>query len=142
MKKSIAVLIAAAAAALLLAACGSKRDQIQPLAANTQNVTMMLDWLPNADHVGIYEAIANGDLKDAGIDLHVETPPSPSASSSRSPAASMRGSSRARPWLARRNASRNDLPARRVGSRMVMRDKASASSPVSARMPATSASNR
>ena len=79
MKKSIAVLIAAAAAALLLAACGSKRDQIQPLAANTQNVTMMLDWLPNADHVGIYEAIANGDLKDAGIDLHVETPPSPSA---------------------------------------------------------------
>jgi putative hydroxymethylpyrimidine transport system substrate-binding protein len=40
---------------------------------------MMLDWSPNADHVGIYEAIANGDLRAAGIDLHLETPPSPSA---------------------------------------------------------------
>jgi putative hydroxymethylpyrimidine transport system substrate-binding protein len=78
MKKTIALLIGAAAV-VLLAACGSKRDQIQPVAGKTQNVTMMLDWLPNADHVGIYEAIANGDLRAAGIDLHVETPPSPSA---------------------------------------------------------------
>ena len=74
MRKTIALLIGAAAAALLLAACGAKRDQIQPIAANAQNLTMMLDWLPNADHVGIYEAIANGDLRDAGINLHVETP--------------------------------------------------------------------
>ena len=78
MRKTIALLVGAAAAALL-AACGSKRDQIQPIAGKTQNVTMMLDWLPNADHVGIYEAIANGDLRAAGIDLHVETPPSPGA---------------------------------------------------------------
>jgi putative hydroxymethylpyrimidine transport system substrate-binding protein len=79
MRKTIALLVGAAATALLLAACGAKRDQIQPIAGRAQNVTMMLDWLPNADHVGIYEAIANGDLKDAGIDLHVETPPSPNA---------------------------------------------------------------
>ncbi len=78
MRKTIALLIGAAAA-VLLTACGAKHDQIQPIAGKTQNVTMMLDWLPNADHVGIYEAIANGDLRDAGINLHVETPPSPSA---------------------------------------------------------------
>ncbi len=78
MRKTIALLIGAAAA-VLLAACGAKRDQIQPIAGKAQNVTMMLDWSPNANHVGIYEAIANGDLRQAGIKLHVETPPSPSA---------------------------------------------------------------
>ncbi len=79
MRKTIPLLLAAVAAALTLAACGEKTDQIQPVAAKAQSLTMMLDWLPNADHVGIYEAIANGDLKAAGIDLHVETPPSPNA---------------------------------------------------------------
>jgi putative hydroxymethylpyrimidine transport system substrate-binding protein len=79
MRKTIALLIAAAVAAVLLTACGAKRDQIEPIAANARNVTMMLDWLPNADHVGIYEAIANGDLRAAGINLHVETPPSPNS---------------------------------------------------------------
>jgi putative hydroxymethylpyrimidine transport system substrate-binding protein len=78
MRKTVALLIGVAAA-VLLAACGSKHDQIQPIAGKAQNVTMMLDWLPNADHVGIYEAIANGDLRAAGINLHLETPPSPSA---------------------------------------------------------------
>ena len=79
MRKTILLLVGVAAAALALAACGEKHDQIQPLASRTQNLTMMLDWFPNADHVGIYEAIANGDLRAAGIDLHVETPPSPTA---------------------------------------------------------------
>ena len=45
MRKTIALLIGAAAA-LLLAACGAKHDQIQPIAGNAQNVTMMLDWSP------------------------------------------------------------------------------------------------
>ena len=79
MRKTILLLVGVAAAALALAACGEKHDQIQPVASKAQNMTMMLDWFPNADHVGIYEAIANGDLRDAGIDLHVETPPSPTA---------------------------------------------------------------
>jgi putative hydroxymethylpyrimidine transport system substrate-binding protein len=79
MRKTIALPILAVLAAVLLAACGEKTDQIQPVAGNAQNVTMMLDWFPNADHVGIYEAMANGDMKDAGIDLHVESPPSPTA---------------------------------------------------------------
>jgi putative hydroxymethylpyrimidine transport system substrate-binding protein len=79
MRKTIALPLLAALAALLLAACGAKRDQIEPVSAHAQNVTMMLDWFPNADHVGIYEAMANGDMKAAGINLHVETPPSPNA---------------------------------------------------------------
>ena len=79
MRKTIALPLLAALAAVLLAACGEKHDQIQPVASQAQSVTMMLDWFPNADHVGIYEAIANGDMTKAGINLHVETPPSPNA---------------------------------------------------------------
>jgi putative hydroxymethylpyrimidine transport system substrate-binding protein len=79
MRKTIALPMLAVLAAVLLAACGEKSDQIQPVASQAKNVTMMLDWFPNADHVGIYEAIANGDMKSAGINLHVETPPSPNA---------------------------------------------------------------
>ncbi|HEX5192557.1 MAG TPA: ABC transporter substrate-binding protein [Solirubrobacteraceae bacterium] len=79
MRKTIALALLAALAAVLLAACGEKHDQIEPVSSQADNVTMMLDWFPNADHVGIYEAMANGDMKTAGINLHVETPPSPNA---------------------------------------------------------------
>ena len=78
-RKTIAVPVLALLTALLLAACGEKTDQIQPIASQAQSVTMMLDWFPNADHVCIYEAMANGDMKAAGIKLHVESPPSPTA---------------------------------------------------------------
>jgi putative hydroxymethylpyrimidine transport system substrate-binding protein len=79
MRKTLALPILAVLAAVLLAACGEKTDQIEPVASQSANVTMMLDWFPNADHAGIYEAMANGDMKAAGIDLHVENPPSPTA---------------------------------------------------------------
>jgi putative hydroxymethylpyrimidine transport system substrate-binding protein len=79
MRKTVVLPMLAVLAAVVLAACGEKHDQIEPVASNASNVTMMLDWFPNADHVGIYEAIANGDMKAAGINLHVETPPSPTA---------------------------------------------------------------
>ena len=38
----------------------------------------MLDWFPNADHVGIYQALANGDFENAGLDVHVQVPSDPS----------------------------------------------------------------
>jgi putative hydroxymethylpyrimidine transport system substrate-binding protein len=79
MRKPVVLAIVAVLAALLLSACGEKTDRIQPDASQAQSVTMMLDWFPNADHVGIYEAIANGDMKAAGINLHLQTPPSPNA---------------------------------------------------------------
>ncbi len=42
-------------------------------------MTLMLDWFPNADHVGIYEALANGDFSQAGFNVHIETPSDPSS---------------------------------------------------------------
>jgi len=64
---------------LLLAACGEKQESVSPTGANTQNLTLMLDWFPNADHVGIYEALANGDFKTAGLDVHIEVPSNPAS---------------------------------------------------------------
>jgi putative hydroxymethylpyrimidine transport system substrate-binding protein len=62
---------------LPLAACGEKKETITPARASAQSLTLMLDWLPNADHVGIYQALAEGDFAKAGIDLHVEVPANP-----------------------------------------------------------------
>jgi putative hydroxymethylpyrimidine transport system substrate-binding protein len=64
--------------ALLLAGCGEKKNALTPAAGSAQNVTVMLDWFPNADHVGLYQALAGGDFSRAGLDVHVEVPSDPS----------------------------------------------------------------
>jgi putative hydroxymethylpyrimidine transport system substrate-binding protein len=38
----------------------------------------MLDWFPNADHVGLYQALAEGDFKQVGLSVDVRTPSDPS----------------------------------------------------------------
>jgi putative hydroxymethylpyrimidine transport system substrate-binding protein len=71
-------LIAVAVLSMLgLAACGEKHNQIG--ASGAQSATLMLDWFPNADHVGIYRALAAGNFKRAGLDVHVQVPSDPSA---------------------------------------------------------------
>jgi putative hydroxymethylpyrimidine transport system substrate-binding protein len=75
--KRMAVLAAALAAIATLAACGEMQDRTTP--AKTLPVTMMLDYFPNADHVGIYQALADGEFARAGLNVHVETPSDPSA---------------------------------------------------------------
>jgi putative hydroxymethylpyrimidine transport system substrate-binding protein len=71
---ALAVLIS-----LTLAACGEKKETIAPAGAHTQSLTLMLDWFPNVDHVGVYEALANGDFKSAGLDVHVQVPSNPAS---------------------------------------------------------------
>ena len=44
-----------------------------------QSLSVMLDWTPNADHVGIYEGIADGAFKAAGLNVSVRVPPNPAA---------------------------------------------------------------
>jgi ABC-type nitrate/sulfonate/bicarbonate transport system substrate-binding protein len=66
-------LLAAAVAALAVAGCGAGSKAL------TQ-ATLVLDFVPNAVHAGIYRAIAAGYYRDAGIDLHVVPPGSTSTS--------------------------------------------------------------
>jgi putative hydroxymethylpyrimidine transport system substrate-binding protein len=63
--------------AIVLSACGEKKDVLTSSSSSAQPLSLMLDWVPNADHVGIYRAMAEGDFARAGIDLHVQTPTDP-----------------------------------------------------------------
>jgi putative hydroxymethylpyrimidine transport system substrate-binding protein len=74
--KRAMVLLAALALAPALAACGEKKESVSS-SGQPQKLTMMLDWFPNADHVGLYQALANGDFERAGLDLHVQVPSDP-----------------------------------------------------------------
>ena len=75
MKRMTALL---AVLAVGLAGCGEKKNTLSGSASSAQQLTLMLDWFPNADHVGVYQALANGDFAQAGLDVHVQVPSDPS----------------------------------------------------------------
>jgi putative hydroxymethylpyrimidine transport system substrate-binding protein len=78
MRRLFAV-VAVAVATVVLAACGEKKESLTAAKGSSQSMTLMLDWFPNADHVGIYQALAEGDFSRAGLDVHVQTPSDPAA---------------------------------------------------------------
>jgi putative hydroxymethylpyrimidine transport system substrate-binding protein len=61
-----------------VAACGQKSNTITPVHAQLQPLTLMLDYFPNADHVGIYAAQAEHFFRQAGLDVRIEVPSDPS----------------------------------------------------------------
>jgi putative hydroxymethylpyrimidine transport system substrate-binding protein len=66
------VTVALVLAALVLAACG---ERTEPTGAPApQRLTVLLDWLPNADHAPIYAAQASGAFRRAGLDVRIQTP--------------------------------------------------------------------
>jgi putative hydroxymethylpyrimidine transport system substrate-binding protein len=73
----------AAAAALLLglcllaAGCGEKRDPVGP--PPREPFDLVLDYFPNADHVGVYAALADGEFSRMGLDVRPRTPSDPAA---------------------------------------------------------------
>ncbi len=66
-----------AAVALLAAGCGTKHEQIRP--SGSDALSVMLDFYPNADHVGLYAGLEQGEFRRAGLDVRVQTPGDPSA---------------------------------------------------------------
>jgi putative hydroxymethylpyrimidine transport system substrate-binding protein len=74
MKKLL--LLAALAAAV--SACGEKVEP-QPGSETKEPFTVLLDYVPNADHAGIYAAQAAGLYAKAGLDVKIQAPPDPSA---------------------------------------------------------------
>jgi putative hydroxymethylpyrimidine transport system substrate-binding protein len=79
MKTKLKLAAAAIAIAIGVAACGEKHEAITPPSDHAQSVSLMLDWFPNADHVGIYQALANGDFRQAGLNVHIQVPSDPSS---------------------------------------------------------------
>jgi putative hydroxymethylpyrimidine transport system substrate-binding protein len=76
MKRAMTLTACLALTTLALSACGEKKESVLS-SGQTQSLTLMLDWFPNADHVGIYQALANGDFERAGLDVHVRVPSDP-----------------------------------------------------------------
>jgi putative hydroxymethylpyrimidine transport system substrate-binding protein len=77
--KSKATLLLAAlvvAAALVLVACGEKSENVT---GKTEPFSLILDFYPNPDHVGIYEAQKLGYFRDAGLDVSITSPTDPAA---------------------------------------------------------------
>jgi putative hydroxymethylpyrimidine transport system substrate-binding protein len=64
-----------------LAGCGEKPEPSagSPLPAHRQPLRVMLDYLPNADHAGLYAAQAQDDYARAGLDVTLTPPPDPAA---------------------------------------------------------------
>lgn len=46
----------------------------QAATADTQKIKIMLDWLPNTNHTGLYVAIENGYFKNQGLDVEIIQP--------------------------------------------------------------------
>ena len=61
-------------AVLVLAGCGGSSGAATT-SGHTTDVSLALDWYPNADHVGIYTAIDHGFFRRAGLNV---TPHAPS----------------------------------------------------------------
>jgi putative hydroxymethylpyrimidine transport system substrate-binding protein len=72
-RRSLVLLLALVA----VAGCGSKEDVTTP--AGTQRVRLVLDYVPNPDHAGIYTAIREGDFRRAGLDVQPVVPSDPAA---------------------------------------------------------------
>jgi putative hydroxymethylpyrimidine transport system substrate-binding protein len=63
----------------LVAGCGEKAEPTGTGSGKTEPFTVMLDYLPNADHAGLYATQASGEYRRAGLDVKLVAPPDASA---------------------------------------------------------------
>lgn len=78
-KLSIAALILILTATLALAGCQPKEaveagDGVQEPSAELEKVTVVLDWVPNTNHTGLYVAQDLGYYEEAGLDVEIIQP--------------------------------------------------------------------
>lgn len=65
--------------ALLLAAAAVAAGSLAFAGGSTQKLTLTLDWTPNPDHVGLYDARDTGLFAKAGLDVTIRAPSDPTA---------------------------------------------------------------
>jgi putative hydroxymethylpyrimidine transport system substrate-binding protein len=63
--------------ALLVAGCGEKKETNRT--PGTRSLDLVLDFFPNADHVGLYAGIADGSFRRVGLTVRPRTPSDPAA---------------------------------------------------------------
>jgi putative hydroxymethylpyrimidine transport system substrate-binding protein len=76
-KKALVSLAALLALVSFAAGCGERKEPT--LAPRTESLDLVLDYFPNADHVGLYAAIADGQFRKVGLDVKPRAPSDPAA---------------------------------------------------------------
>ena len=74
---TLALLAAAIAALSLLAGCGEREEPSD--GGKREQFDLALDWFPNPDHAGIYQALDRGYFAEAGLEVEPRIPSDPSA---------------------------------------------------------------
>ena len=59
---------------VLVAGCSSGGDSPGDQARNSQPVTVMLDWVPNTNHTGLYAALEKGWYEEEGLQVEIVQP--------------------------------------------------------------------
>ncbi|MBO8137438.1 MAG: ABC transporter substrate-binding protein [Desulfotomaculum sp.] len=58
-----------------LAACGPQDNQAKEQdSEQLEKITVMLDWVPNTNHTGLYAALEKGWYKEQGLDVEIISP--------------------------------------------------------------------
>ncbi|HEC23645.1 MAG TPA: ABC transporter substrate-binding protein [Chloroflexi bacterium] len=73
MKRSLTLMVLIGLS-LILAACGSGEAEGGGEAPSLTPVTLMLDWVPNTNHTGIFVAQAKGYFEESGLDVEIIQP--------------------------------------------------------------------
>ncbi|UCC17468.1 MAG: ABC transporter substrate-binding protein [Dehalococcoidales bacterium] len=68
MMKLVSVILTLVFVVCVIAGCGSQEEE------ELASVTIMLDWVPNTNHTGIFVAEAKGYFKDEGLDVRIIQP--------------------------------------------------------------------
>jgi putative hydroxymethylpyrimidine transport system substrate-binding protein len=76
-KKTLTAVTALLALLVMATGCGEKEESTS--APRVEKLDLVLDYFPNADHVGIYAAIADGEFEKVGLDVSPRTPSDPAA---------------------------------------------------------------
>lgn len=70
-------ILAIAALAAVIAGCGEKAEPTTPEDVRPDQINLMLDWQPNANHAGIYTGIAKGAFEKRALVVDPKVPSDP-----------------------------------------------------------------
>jgi putative hydroxymethylpyrimidine transport system substrate-binding protein len=80
MRRALALAALLSTLALPAAGCGAKPEPGAGARSTTsEDLRLVLDYFPNADHAGIYAAQASGEYERAGLKVDIKAPPDPAA---------------------------------------------------------------
>jgi len=73
--KQLAIVLAVAMILGLMAGCGEKAVEEAPEEqAQLEDITVLLDWVPNTNHTGLYVALENGYYEEEGLNVEIIQP--------------------------------------------------------------------